>query len=329
MGHRRARDLPGRRGPRPVEHTFQGRRGALRARAGRREAALHRHRLPRHQLRSAATRRTRAARAPGDHRPAGRRMERVPRARHPSRASRLAHGRRPLRDPLHVGYDRSAQGCDADARRDGARVRRVVDGGRPATGRPLPRRQSVLPLVRPQRGHRRKPRQGGDDHPARGLRRRRGDAARRRGARVDAARAADRLPVDPRPSPTRRVRHVVAAARGDGRGCGAGRADPADARRAGFRDDRHRLRAHRGDGNRDDVPPRRRPRDDRHHVGPRDPRRRGARRRREHRRGAAGRAGRGRHPRLQRHARLHPRSRSDRRGDRRRRAGCTRAMSRS
>ena len=87
---------------------------------------------------------------------------------------------------------------------------------------------------------------------------------------------ADGLPVDPRPSAPRRVRHVVAAARGDGRGRRARRADPAHARRARLRDDRHRLRPHRGDGHRDDVPPRRRPRDDRDHLGPRDPRRRGA-----------------------------------------------------
>ncbi len=38
----------------PLEHALQGRRGALRARAGRREDALHRHRLPRHELRGAA-----------------------------------------------------------------------------------------------------------------------------------------------------------------------------------------------------------------------------------------------------------------------------------
>ena len=91
---------------------------------------------------------------------------------------------------------------------------------------------------------------------------------------------ADDLPVDPRPPARRRVRHVVAAARGHGRGAGAGRADPPHARRARVRDDRHRLRPHRGDRHRDDVPPRRRPRDDLHHVGPRDPRRRGAHRRR-------------------------------------------------
>ena len=50
-----------------------------------------------------------------------------------------------------------------------------------------------------------------------------------------------------------------------GAAAGAGRADPPHARRARLRDDRHRLRAHRGDGHRDDVPPRRRPRDDLDH----------------------------------------------------------------
>ena len=91
-----------------------------------------------------------------------------------------------------------------------------------------------------------------------------------------------------------RVRPLVAAARGHRRGRGAGRADPPHARGAHLRDDRHRLRPHRVVRHRDDVPPRRRPRDDRAHVGPGHPRRRGARRRRRRHRGAAGRAGRDR-----------------------------------
>ena len=70
----------------------------------------------------------------------------------------------------------------------------------------------------------------------------------------------------------RRVRPVVAAARGHRRGGRPGRADPAHARGAQLRDDRHRLRAHRGHRHRDDVPPRRRPRDDRDDVRPGDPR---------------------------------------------------------
>ena len=49
--------------------------------------------------------------------------------------------------------------------------------------------------------------------PARGVRRRHGDAARRRGAHLDAPGRADDLPVDPRPSASGRVRHVDAAPR--------------------------------------------------------------------------------------------------------------------
>ncbi len=86
---------------------------------------------------------------------------------------------------------------------------------------------------------------GAHDGPARRLRRRHGDAAGRRGAHLDAARTADRLPVDPRPPARRRLRHVVAAAGGHRRGGGAGRDDQPDAGRARLRDDRHRLRAHR------------------------------------------------------------------------------------
>ena len=78
--------------------------------------------------------------------------------------------------------------------------------------------------------------QGRDDHPARGVRRRRRDAARRRGAHLDAARPAHRLPVDPRPPASRRVRPLVAAPRGHRRGAGSGRADPAHARGAEVRD---------------------------------------------------------------------------------------------
>ncbi len=44
----------------PLNTRFKGGRGALRARPGRREDALHRHRLPRHQLRGDAASRTRA-----------------------------------------------------------------------------------------------------------------------------------------------------------------------------------------------------------------------------------------------------------------------------
>ena len=97
--------------------------------------------------------------------------------------------------------------------------------------------------------------------------------------------------------------------------------------RARLRDGRHRLRAHRDDRHRDHVPPRRRPRDHRHYVGPGDPRHRGAHRRRRRQRGAAGEPGeivvRG----LQRDARLLRGPRGD--GARRSTptAGCTPATS--
>ncbi len=81
------------------------------------------------------------------------------------------------------------------------------------------------------------------------------------------------------------IRHVVAAPRGDRRGRGSRRARAPDARRARVRDHRHRLRPHRGDRDRDDVPPRRRSGDDCNHFGPGDSRRRGVGRRREERRG--------------------------------------------
>ena len=81
----------------------------------------------------------------------------------------------------------------------------------------------------------------------------------------------------------RRVRPLVVAPRGHRRGAGVGRADPAHARRAEVRDRRDRLRAHRGNRHRHDVPPRRRPRDDLEDRGPGDPRHRGARRRRRRR----------------------------------------------
>ena len=57
VGDRRARDPHRRRGARPAEHPVQGGGSRLHPGPGRREAALHRHRLPRHELRRAAPRR--------------------------------------------------------------------------------------------------------------------------------------------------------------------------------------------------------------------------------------------------------------------------------
>ena len=86
-----------------------------------------------------------------------------------------------------------------------------------------------------------------------------------------------------------------------------------------FQHDRHRLRPDRVDRHRHDVPPRRRPRDHRHHGRPGHPRRRGAGGRRGRQGGAPGRARRGGDPGLQRDARLLRRRRRHRRDDRRRR----------
>ncbi len=61
----------------------------------------------------------------------------------------------------------------------------------------------------------------------------------------------------------------------------------ADAREAGLRGDRHRLRADRGHRHRHHVPPRRSARDHLEHLGPRHPRRRGPHRRRRRRRDAS------------------------------------------
>ena len=168
---------------------------------------------------------------------------------------------------------------------DPARVPRLERRRRAARGRPLPDRQSVLPRVRVQGG----------------LARVADDAARRSFLspcstsravfeRV-AARAASRCsPV--RRRCTRRSSTTPTAASTTSRACASrsrarrrsrSSSSCACASELTLRDDHHRLRAHRVLRHRDHVPLRRRPRDDRHHVRPRHPRRRGARGRRRRR----------------------------------------------
>ena len=101
-----------------------------------------------------------------------------------------------------------------------------------------------------------------DPSPSR-LRRRRGARARQPGADHDAAGAADALPHDPGSSSAWGVRPLEPAPGRDRRRRDPGRADRAHARGAQLRDDHHRLRTHRILRDRDDVPVRRRPRDDR------------------------------------------------------------------
>ena len=172
-----------------------------------------------------------------------------------------------------------------------ARVRGVDERGRPARRRPLPRRQPVLPHVRPEGRH-----SSPASTPARRSCRTRcststRDAARRRRADLDAPGRADDLPVDPRPSrraPSSTCRRCASRSR-------ARRSVPVELI--------ERMRAElsfetivTGYGlteatgiatmcRHDDR------RDDRHHRRPGDPRRRGARRRRRRQRGRAGEPG--------------------------------------
>ena len=179
------------------------------------------------------------------------------------RASRRAHRRRPLRHPVHVGHHRPPEGRDAHARRERARVRRVGDvvglraGDRYLVVNPffhtfglkagilacLLKGATIIP------------------HAVFDV-----DAVMERVAEERVTMLpgpADDLPDDPRPpatSPTSTCRRC--GSRSPAPPPVPGRDDPAHARRARIRDDRHRLRPHRGHGHRDDVPPRRRSRDD-------------------------------------------------------------------
>ncbi len=90
------------------------------------------------------------------------------------------------------------------------------------------------------------------------------------GARHRPARAADAVPVHPRPPRPGPPRPLDPARGGDGRGRHPRRADPPRPRGAALLADRHRLRAHRGWHGLRDVRGRRR-RGDRHHRGPAPP----------------------------------------------------------
>ena len=143
------------------------------------------------------------------------------------------------------------------------------------------------------------------------------------GARADhrAARAADALPVDPRPRPTR-DRYDLSSLRLAVTGAAV---IPVELirrmrERARLRDHHHRLRPHRGERHRHRcAAPTTTPRPSPHTSGRAIPGVEVRDRRRRRPRGAARRARRGRGPRLQRDARLLRRPRGDRGGDRRRR----------
>ena len=226
-GSCRARDLPRGRRDRAAQHPLQGRRSGLHPRRDAGQAALH------HRPTSSTpttSRMLRDADAPSlperDRRPARRR----PRPARRVGTTFLAAG-----DGVTLGRDRGAEraltGDDLSdimftsgttGRPKGAMlthgasvraVRRVVDRRRVASRRSVSHRQPVLPHVRTEGRHPREHSQRVDDRAARGVRRRRDDAARRRRADLDAPGRADRLPVDPGPSRVSRVRHVVAPAR--------------------------------------------------------------------------------------------------------------------
>ena len=80
----------------------------------------------------------------------------VPEAEVDARVAAL-DGRRRGRHHLHVGHHREPEGRRVHPRPDAARLRRLGRHRRPAQRRPLPRHQPVLPLVRLQGRHRRLP----------------------------------------------------------------------------------------------------------------------------------------------------------------------------
>ena len=171
--------------------------------------------------------------------------------------------------------------------------------------------------------------QGRDHPPAPGVRRARGDAPRRRGAHHACCPGPPAIYQTILNHPDRRrVRPVVAAARGHRRGRDPGRADPADARASSAS---RRSSPATASPRRTGIATMCRHDDDpetiARHVGPGDPRHRGAGRRRRRQRGAARRARRDRGPRLQRDERLprRPRGRPPRRSTPT--AGCTPATS--
>ena len=162
--------------------------------------------------------------------------------------------------------------------------------------------------------------------PPPGVRHAVGDGHGAGGADHDAPRPARDLPDDPQRRPLR-VRLLLAAPRGHRRRRRPGRAGGPDARAARARVRGDRLRAHRDHRHREHVPPRRRPRDHRPHVGTTDSRGRDEDRRRRRQRPPYRRAGRDRGPRLPGDDRLLRQPDRDRRDHRRRTGGCTPATS--
>ncbi len=202
--------------------------------------------------------------------------------------------RHDVRHHLHVGHHRCAQGRDAAPRRQRARVRVVGRRRRPAPRRPLPPRVPAVPHRGAEVGARRVAAHRHHAAPSPRVRHPVGDGDGPGGADHDAPRTARDLPDHPQRRPVRST---------TSRRCGSRSPAPRSCRSSwscrcatqlGLESRRHRLRTHRDHRHRQHVPPRRRPRDHRPHLGPTDPRRRDEDRRRRRQRGAHRRAGRDR-----------------------------------
>ncbi len=242
-------DLLRRRGPRPAEHALQGGRGRVHPRPRRRAPPLHGHRLPRHRLR-------RAAPAASTARPSLREIVvlRGTPAADTSRGTTSWHApsRRRTRTSSPRG-ERAAPAttcptsCSRRARRASPRVRcsrtrrasvRTTSWAEVVGLREGDRYLIVNPFFHAfglKAGILASLLTGRDDRPARGVRRRHGHAARRRGAGSRCSRAhrpSTSRSSTTRGSPSSTCRRCVCGHR---RGGGAGRDDQAAcARSSGF-----------------------------------------------------------------------------------------------